>query len=255
MLAWGRAQLRNHGATQGARLIARVAWSRAKVGLANKFLPATLRCPCCSWTGRRFYDYIEIGYTVPNSACPRCDSHARHRAFSLWLREVYRLKERKGLALVFAPERALAPLWEEAEQLRLIRVDIAAARGVDLLANLERLPIKSDSMDMIWCHHVLEHVEHDRKAITELSRVLSPRGGELIVSVPMELGTSTREYGFADPNESGHWRMYGDDFEQRLEASGLTVEPLSHNLSQDACRQFGITPERFYICRKAAAAV
>ena len=157
---------------------------------------------------------------------------------------MYRLKERKGVALVFAPERALESLWGEAAQLKLVKVDIAAARGVDLLTNLESLPIRSSSLDLIWCHHVLEHIEH-RQAITELSRVLSTRGGELIVSVPMQLGTSTREYGFADPRESVHWRIYGDDFAQRLEASDLTVATQSHRLSPDACRQFGITPERF----------
>ena len=74
---------------------------------------------------------------------------------------------------------------------------------MDLLANLENLPIASDSMDLIWCHHVLEHVEHDGQAIGELQRVLRA-AGELVVSVPMELGTVTHEYGFADPNMSGH---------------------------------------------------
>ncbi|MEP6637350.1 MAG: class I SAM-dependent methyltransferase [Acidobacteriota bacterium] len=255
MFAWARQQFREQGANHAARLIARVVWSRTKVRLANKLLPATQRCPCCGWTGRRFHDYIEIGYTVPNAACPQCDSHARHRAFSVWLRQVYRLKEKKGLALVFAPERALAPLWEEAAQLKVVRVDIAATRGVDLLANLESLPIQPDSIDLIWCHHVLEHVEHDRQAIGELRRALSPGGGELIVSVPMQLGTTTREYGFADPNESGHWRMYGDDFVELLTGNGLNVETLSHELSPQDCRQFGITPERFYICRKSDAAV
>jgi SAM-dependent methyltransferase len=158
------------------------------------------------------------------------------------------------MALVFAPERALGPLWEEATQLKLIRLDIAGARGVDVLANLESLPIASDSMDLIWCHHVLEHVEHDGQAIDELQRVLRRRAGELIVSVPMELGTVTCEYGFADPHKSGHWRIYGDDFADRLAESGLTVEVCSHQLSPEDCRRFGITPERFYICRKNGAA-
>ena len=254
MFAWGRKQFKEHGAAHAAQLIVRVAWSRTKVQLANKFLPATQRCPCCGWTGRRFHDYIEIGYRVRNSACPQCDSHARHRAFHVWLREAYRIRDKRGLALVFAPEQALRPLWEEAAQLKLIRVDIASARGVDLLANLESLPIASDSMDLIWCHHVLEHVEHDGQAIGELQRVLHTGTGELVVSVPMELGTLTDEYGFADPHKSGHWRMYGDDFADRLAESGLIVEECSHQLSPEDCRRFGITPERFYICRKNGAA-
>jgi SAM-dependent methyltransferase len=254
MFAWAREQFREHGANYAALLIVRVVWSRTKVRVANKLLPATQRCPCCGWTGRRFYDYIEVGYTVRNAACPQCDSHARHRAFYVWLREVYRIKDKRGVALVFAPEQALGPLWKEATQLKLIRLDIAPARGVDVLGNLESLPLASDSMDLIWCHHVLEHVEHDGQAIAELQRVLRTRTGELVVSVPMELGTVTHEYGFADPHKTGHWRMYGDDFADRLAEGGLTVEECSHQLSPEDCRRFGITPERFYIGRKNDAA-
>ncbi|HEV3468931.1 MAG TPA: methyltransferase domain-containing protein, partial [Pyrinomonadaceae bacterium] len=226
----------------------------ARAELANRLLPATRECPCCGWRGRRFLDYIEVGYAVRDAACPRCDSHPRHRAFYLWLRRDYPLAGRAGLALVFAPEKALAPLWEEARRLKVARVDIAAARGVDLRASLERLPFGSDSVDLIWCHHVLEHVERDREAIAELCRVLRPGTGELIVSVPMEPGTRTHEYGFADPRQSGHWRMYGDDFADRLAESGLTVEALAHDLSPQECRRYGIVPERFYICGKPAAA-
>jgi SAM-dependent methyltransferase len=194
-----------------------------------------------------------VGYAARNSACPQCDSHPRHRAFYVWLRDVYRIQDKQGVALVFAPEQALKPLWEKAAHLKLVRLDIAAARGVDVLANMESLPIASDSMDLIWCHHVLEHVEHDSKAMAEIHRVLRAHNGELIVSVPMELGTVTDEYGFADPHKSGHWRMYGDDFADRLAESGMTVAECSYQLSAEVYHKFGITPERFYICRKNIA--
>ena len=38
----------------------------------------------------------------------------------------------------------------------------------------------------------MKHVEHDRQAIGELQRVLRMHAGELIVSIPMELGTVDR---------------------------------------------------------------
>ena len=253
MFTWGREQFKEHGASSAIKLIVRVVWSRTKVQLANKLLAPTKRCPCCGWMGRRFYDYIEVGYMVRNSVCPQCDSHARHRAFYVWLLEIYQIQNKKGTALVFAPERALLPLWEDAGQLKVIRIDIASARGVDVLASLENLPIASDSMDLIWCHHVLEHVQHDRRAIRELYRALREFSGELIVSVPMDVGTSTDEYGFADPTMSGHWRMYGDDFAERLAESGLTVEARSYELSSEDCRLFGVTPEQFFLCRKTGA--
>ena len=254
MFNWYRGQIKEFGLVDATRVFLRVGWSRAKASLQNRLLPANRACPCCGWTGRRFHDYIELGYSVPDSVCPTCDSCPRHRAFYLWLQHSYPLAEKRGTALVFAPERALAAHWAGARGLRVVRVDVVGARGVDLLADLTRLPFAADSIALVWCHHVLEHIEDDRAAIRELARVLLPETGELIVSVPMESGPTTREFGFANPRQTGHWRIYGDDFAARLSAGGLTVQALAHDPPPDERRKYGILPEKFYICRKASAA-
>jgi SAM-dependent methyltransferase len=160
------------------------------------------------------------------------------------------LETKRGVGLVFAPERALAPIWASASSLRSFRVDIKLRRDVDLRADLCRLPILSDSIDLQWCHHVLEHIEDDRAAINELYRVLRPVTGELIVSVPMGSATTTKEYGYADSRESGHWRAYGDDFVARLSDGGFSVEPISHDLSPADYRRYGLIREQYYLCRK-----
>jgi SAM-dependent methyltransferase len=253
MFGWYRGQIGELGALQATYLLGRVAWSRTKVNLANKLLPVTIACPCCGWSGRRFYDYIEVGYTSRNSACPQCDSHSRHRALFRWLNQEYQLQNKRGIALVFAPEAALAPVWERATNLRVYRVDLEAIRGPDLLGDMRRLPVASDAIDLLWCHHVLEHIDDDRAAIRELYRVLRSSTGELIVSVPMYEGQATREYGYADPNEPGHWRIYGADFVDRLAESGFEVRSVVSNLSEQDCARFRIDREPFYICTKKAA--
>src|SRR5215213_6903127 len=239
MLGWYSQQVKDHGALTATRLLGRVALATARVRLANKLLPVKVACPCCGWQGRQFYDYVEVGYTVRNAACPSCDSHPRHRYLSLWLSQDFRLEEKNGTALVFASERALAPFWAKASNLDVFRVDIESTRKSDALADLKYLPIASNSVDLIWCHHVLEHVDDDRAAIRELHRVLRPDSGELVVSVPMGAGTTTDEYGFADLTQSGHWRLYGDDFEARLTASGLTVQAVDFNLPDEDYRRYG----------------
>lgn len=253
MLQWYRGQVKQHGAIDATRLFWRVGWSKLRVDLANKLLPEKLACPCCGWRGRSFYDYVELGYRFPNAACPRCDSHARHRAFFLWLSREYPLQHRKGVALVFAAEGALASLWQSTEQLKVYRIDIATMRGRDLLGDLTHLPIATSAVDLLWCHHVLEHVEDDRAAIRELHRVLRPGPGELIVSVPMIPGTVTEEYGFCDLKRSGHWRIYGDDFADRLAEGGFSVKAIDYNPPAADLERYGIAAEHFYICTKPAA--
>ena len=254
MFGWYRSQIKEYGVVAATSLLWRVGWSRTNVNLANKVLPEKIECPCCGWRGRRFYDYMEVGFTVPKTVCPQCESHARQRLLFLWLAREFPLQDKSGVALVFAPTKALAPVWEKTTSLWIYKVDLQAARKPDLQADMRQLPIAADSVDLIWCHHVLEHIEEDRAAMSELSRILRPSTGELIVSVPMEIGTVTREYGFANSREAGHWRMYGDDFADRLGESGFSaVQPVDFSPSRTECARYGINPEHFYICSKTAA--
>ncbi len=250
MLSWYREMISNFGVARATLLFFRVAWRRAVVILRNRILPARLTCPCCGWQGNRFLDFIEMGYESPNAECPNCGSHSRHGALFIWLRDVYRIAEKSGTALVFSPERSTAPIWRTAPQLRLVRLDIVPSRGVDLLADLLALPLKTDVADLIWCHHVLEQVEDARVAISELRRVLSAETGDLIISVGLNEDATTREFGFADLRFSGHRRSFGNDFEEYLRNAGFAVQSLTHNLSEAERRRYGITPEKFFLLKK-----
>jgi SAM-dependent methyltransferase len=168
----------------------------------------------------------------------------------LWLSTDFDVTSKSGIALVFAKEKALAPLWQRAKHLNSIFVDIEASRGTDLLADMRNLPFEADSIDLIWCHHVLEHIEDDRAAIREVCRVLRPGTGAAILSVPMKPSGQTEEYGFPDPNISGHWRIYGEDFIERLEEGGLTVQRIDFGLSSEDSRRYAISEEPVYLCTR-----
>lgn len=253
MLSWYRARLKEHGFAVATALLLRVLWARAASSLANGFLPARVACPCCGWEGRRFYDYLEVGFTARAAECPRCNSHPRHRLFALWLKRVYRLREKRGRALVFAPERALEGVWAEAAGLSILRTDIEPSRGVELLADIQRLPFAADSFDLIWCQHVLTQIPDDRAAIGELCRVLRPLTGELVVSASQERGQRTREFGRANERLMGFWRIYGDDFAGRLEEGGLKARPGDFELSAGERLRYGIDSEEgFFICTRPA---
>jgi len=254
MLAWFRAQLNEHGLVAATRLLARVASARVGASLANRLLPARVECPCCGLRGRRFYDYIEAGFAARGVECPRCNSHPRHRAFAVWLRREYRVESKRGTALVFAPERALEPVWESAAGLKVLKTDIEPSSGVDLLADIQRLPFASDSFDLVWCQHVLTQVPDDRAAISEMCRILRARVGELIVSVGQEPGARAREFGRGESHPLGFRRIYGDDFAERLAAGGLEVRAAAHGLSEEECARHGVdSGEGFFVCMKTAS--
>jgi SAM-dependent methyltransferase len=252
MLSWYRDQVRQFGLVTATVLLFRVATARILVNLCNKFLRASQSCPCCGWSGRRFYDYIEVGYTVRNAACPECDSHPKHRQYFLWLMREFNLDAKTGVAVICAPERAFNSVWQEAKGLRVFRVDYETTRDVDARIDLQQLALATEAVDFVWCHQVLEHIENDAAAMSELNRILRPGTGELVVSVPMTNSPATVEYGFADPEESGHWRIYGDDFVTKLEASGFEVKKVDFVVPARDAAKFGTSDEPFYLCRKRA---
>lgn len=254
MLSWYIERLKEYGFLVATPLLLRVVWSRGAVSLSNRLLPARVECPCCGWRGRRFHDFIEVGVDGPGAECPACNSHPRHRAFAIWLRQTYGLESRTGTALVFAPERALEGVWAAAGGLSVLRTDVEPTRGVDLLSDIQRLPFADGSFDLVWCQHVLTHVPDDRAAVRELARVLRPGTGELVLSVAQERGGTTREFGGPNKEFLGFWRVYGDDFEERLAEGGLEAREAGHGLSEAECRRYGIEPaEGFFICTSPAS--
>jgi SAM-dependent methyltransferase len=250
ILSWYRQNANDFGIVRATRLLARVVSRRAYVNLSNALFRTRVECPCCGWRGNRFLDYIEMGYTVRNAACPRCDSHSRHRALFLWLQQTYRVDTKTGTALLFAPETALAPLWQTARDLQTCRIDVESRRDVEVLADIMHLPFSSDVAVLIWCHHVLEQVSDDRLALRELHRVLIKETGQLIVSAGESSHSSTREFGRSEKALSGNRRSYGTDFSTRLNEAGFAVQQLDYNLSADERRRYSVRDEPFYLCVK-----
>ena len=251
ILNWYKSRLEKYGFVDATILLGRVSSSRLKTILLNKFLPSKVVCPICGWTGRKFFDYIEGKSYSYSIECPQCNSHGRHRALYLWLKNDFQISDKSGLALVCAPEQALMPLWYSASSLRICKLDIEPSRGVDILADLQELPFENDSHDIIWCHHVLEQVKDDQKALKEIYRILKPETGYFVVSSSMSNNKQTQEYGSAKLHLFGNWRFYGQDYPERLSNSGFTVEEIKYNLSPQDYEKYGINRnEKVYLCRK-----
>ena len=54
-----------------------------------------------------------------------------------------------------------------------------------MAGSIVEMPMPSDTMDLVLCNHVLEHISDDNGALNEIYRVLTPNG-LLILGVPNE---------------------------------------------------------------------
>jgi SAM-dependent methyltransferase len=133
------------------------------------------------------------------------------------------VSELSGICLHMAPEPWLQPLVTERME-AVIRMDLEAP-GVDLFADAEALPIQHGAIDLVVANDVLEHIEHDDRALAEIERVLSPEGLAFI-HVPIT-AADTVEYGFANTLAHGHRRAYGPDVVDRFASAGLHLRTFS----------------------------
>ncbi|MCX6970109.1 MAG: class I SAM-dependent methyltransferase [Verrucomicrobia bacterium] len=212
--------------------------TRSKMNALLKSLQGSgTKCNVCGWEGRAFTD----DQWHPGTICPLCGSQVRHRMLAAALdgqADIPGLDEKSVLTgkaiLHFAPERQLRD-----------RVSRSAGKYVtadydrgdcDLKLDISAMPSVQDrSFDVVISCDVLEHVPDDLAAMREIRRILRP-GGTAILTVPQMdppahtdedpsvLSESGREIRFG---QKDHVRMYGDDFVDRLRATGFEVDVLT----------------------------
>ena len=211
-------------------------------------------CSLCGFTGFRFRGYGDPPKRRADVRCPRCKSTERHRL-------VHRLLADELVGpyrtLHVAPERCISP-WLRSISSDYLSIDLyrEAMQAMDLTA----LDLPDACKDLVWCSHVLEHVDDDRKAMAEILRVLVP-GGLAVIQVPIR-GEHTHEDPTITTDEArteaflqwDHVRLYGTDVEERLREAGFdverrTVDDLPPELVDREVLRYQYTNEVF-LCRR-----
>lgn len=179
--------------------------------------------------------------------CPRCNSKSRHR-FLMYLVGRGLVPRPAAPALIVAPSYSESVVWKG---VRSVVTDIRPGVGVDVVSDLQRLPFRRARFRGAVCVHVLEHVDDDSSAVSELSRVLEG-GGVAIVGVPFDGRPETDEDPtVTDPGERrrrfgepDHRRAYGLDLSDRLQLAGFDVTAfLSRDLDEQTREVEGIRPD------------
>ena len=226
------------------------------------FLGRRFKCPCCNWALRAFLVRFDVIATNDDGYCPRCNVKARHRRFWLYLKHHSNFFSDNLRVLEVAPWRTLAARFQQLPNIDFVGLDLEPGGShVTLVGDATLLPVGSGAFDAVLSIHVLEHVEDDRRAMTEMYRVLKP-GGWALIGVPIRLDQLTYEDpSITDPDERagafgerGHVRFYGADFSGRLEAAGFEVSvDLGSQLPRDTRSYYGLREtETIFHCVKPA---
>ncbi|MEQ9404274.1 MAG: methyltransferase domain-containing protein [Cyclobacteriaceae bacterium] len=195
-----------------------------------------------------------IGAGRRNAACYQCDSDDRERLVYLFLKDYLNLfddTDLKRSILHIAPEPNLEKKISRLDH-EYICGDLFEA-GYEypeyvLNMDVQKLPFEEGSFDLIICNHVLEHVENDHQAMSELYRVLRP-SGKAILQVPISenIQLTLEDSSIQNPDErtklfgqSDHVRLYGKDYVNRLEKNGFKVNQI--NISRNY-PEYGLNPK------------
>jgi SAM-dependent methyltransferase len=128
---------------------------------------------------------------------------------------------------------ALDPRWQR-YGLELSAFAAAHARryGEVHEARLEHCPFPDEFFDVVFCHHVIEHVPDPVRAVKQLHRVLMP-GGKLIIGTPDFDSGAARRYGpkYRLLHDPTHVSLFSNDSMHRfLRDHGFRIDRVEYPL-------------------------
>ena len=201
--------------------------------------------------GSSYRKFLPYGYQISraNALCPGTLSLERHRLLWLYLNRKTSFLEDSIEVLHVAPAQVFCQNFKAYSHWKYTTTDLYSPLA-DVKADICKLPFKENTYDLILCNHVLEHIRDDRKAMSELYRVLK-KGGTLIAQVPLD---ETRKTSFEDDSitdkakrteifgQYDHVRVYGTDYYKRLESVGFKTQGIdfTEELSQDEIQTFAL---------------
>ena len=188
--------------------------------------------------GKSFRAFLPYGYGKQrqNALSPSTLSLERHRLLWLYLKNETNFFSATKKVLHIAPEQCFINRFKKLKNLNYITADLYSPI-VDVKADICDLPFENNEFDVIFCNHVLEHIEDDAKAMSELYRVLKP-GGFGIFQVPQELERKTTYEDFSITTaeerkkhfgQYDHVRIYGYDYFNRLRKIGFNVNEVNYS--------------------------
>ncbi len=190
-----------------------------------------VECPVCGKSFRKFLPYGYASGNKDNRLCPNCLSLERHRLLWMFLKNKTDIFSSRLKVLNIAPEQPFIKRFKKSENLNYTTADLLSPIA-DVKVDIRNMHVFDDNdFDFIICNHVLEHIDNEQKALSELYRILKP-GGRAVLQVPINynLEKSFEDNTIVDKKERekifgqyDHVRVYGRDYPEKLRKSGFKV--------------------------------
>lgn len=220
-----------------------------------------VECPVCE---RKFSKFLSYGSAVAhreNVLCPYDLTLERHRLMWLYLKHESDFFIKENLSVLhIAPEQCFYGKFKAQKTLNYLTGDLVSPLA-DIHFDLHQIPLEDNRFEVVFCNHVMEHVDDPIQCMKELYRVMKP-GGWAIMQVPQDM---TRETTYEDPSitdpaerekhfwQKDHVRLFGRDYPQWMEKAGFKVEEynVEQNYDSDTIARFRLMKdELLYIARK-----
>lgn len=190
-----------------------------------------VECPVCERSFRKFLSYGSDVAHRENVLCPYDLTLERHRLMWLYLRDESNFFSAENLKVLhIAPEQCFHKRFKKQKNIDYLTGDLVSPLA-DMHFDLHQIPLEDNRFDVVFCNHVLEHVDDALQCMSELYRVMKP-GGWGIMQVPQDF---SRETTYEDPSivtpeerekhfwQKDHVRLFGKDYPDWLRKAGFTV--------------------------------
>ena len=220
-----------------------------------------VECPCCERSFSKFLSYGADIVHRDNVLCPYDLTLERHRLMWLYLKDHSTFFSAEKIdVLHIAPEQCFHARFKKQANLNYLTGDLVSPIA-DMHFDLHSIPLEDNRFDVIFCNHVMEHVDDAIQCMSELWRVMKP-GGWGIMQVPQDI---YRALTYEDSSiilpadrekhfwQKDHVRLFGIDYPDWLEKVGFEVEIFDKdsNYSAELIDRYRLSKsEILYIVRK-----
>lgn len=193
-------------------------------------------CPVCE---RNFSKFLSYGSDVAhreNVLCPYDLTLERHRLMWLYLKNESDFFTANLDVLHIAPEQCFYHRFRAQKNIKYLTGDLVSPLA-DMHFDLHQIPLEDNRFDVVFCNHVLEHVDDAMQCMKELFRVMKV-GGWAIMQVPQDFSRETtyEDKSITSPEErekhfwqKDHVRLFGKDYPEWLKEAGFEVQEFNPN--------------------------